>query len=155
MSGFARLHWQDKDQSDTNELDAAPAFQSAGQAWADWIGSMHSDEQDAAFDALNDLGLGPLIVALSTADDVDPAGDADLQWATPDRLLAAAQLAHELLITKDARFAPVFAVYSQACRSGQSESDRQRMAQDLLDVAAMAQWALKSGKSYVAMDVDC
>jgi hypothetical protein len=153
MSGAARLHWPHKVQIE-NEEAAPPRFESSGGAWAEWIAIMHADAQDAAFDALNDLGLGALLVALSTAaGDADPADD-DVQWATPDRLLAAAQSAHELLITKDARFAPLFALYCKAAGSAPAEPQRQQMAQDLLDVAAMAQWALAHGKAYVAMDLD-
>lgn len=156
MSGAARLHWPHKAiEKSENEEAAPPRFASSGGTWAEWVALMHADAQDAAFDALNDLGLGALLVALSTAaGDADPADDDDVQWATPDRLLAAAQAAHEMLITKDARFAPLFALYCKAAGATPSEPQRQQMAQDLLDVAAMAQWATAHGKAYVAMDLD-
>jgi hypothetical protein len=150
MRGAARLCWPDLDRTD--ERSPAPPFASGGATWADWIARLHADDADATFDALNDLGLGPLVVVVSTAHD-DPDDD-DVQWATPDRLLGAAQLAHELLITKDARFAPIFALYGKAAGAGSADAARERMAQDLLDVAAMAQWALTHAKTYVAMDLD-
>lgn len=150
MSGAARLCWPNEELTD--HRTSAPGFASGGAAWADWIARLHADDADATFDALNDLGLGPLVVVVSTAHD-DPSDD-DVQWATPNRLLGAAQLAHELLITKDARFAPIFALYVEAAGAGSADAARERMAQDLLDVAAMAQWALTHAKPYVAMDLD-
>jgi len=150
MGGLARLRWRGWEQERfAGRTDEPPWFASDSKAWADWVACMDAEAAPARA-ALGALGLSSLIEAVTT----DGMEEHEVQWATPDELERAARTAHELLLARDLRFEPAFAVYCGDWGSDDAEAVREMMAQDLLDVAAMAAWGRAHGKAALAIEVN-
>ena len=76
----------------------------------------------------------------------------EVAWVSPQELAAAARRLRDLVVAGDVRIQPMLEVYAE--HSNDVDPVGQEFAQDLLDVAAIAEFAAKSGTSKMTLEVN-
>ncbi len=83
----------------------------------------------------------------------DPLEINDVEWVTPEQLAGAAGVLRELVLANDERVEPMVATY--ALRSNEMESAAaEEVAQDLLDVAGIAEYPRGCGVEWMTLEVN-
>jgi hypothetical protein len=76
----------------------------------------------------------------------------EVAWVSPRQLASAATRLRDLVLAKDARVQPILQVYAE--NSNDVDPVDQEFAQDLLDVAAIAEFAIECGAPKMTLEVN-
>lgn len=82
----------------------------------------------------------------------DGMRSSEVAWVSPRQLASAATRLRDLVLAKDARVQPILQVYAE--NSNDVDPVDQEFAQDLLDVAAIAEFAIECGAPKMTLEVN-
>ncbi|MFN5944388.1 MAG: hypothetical protein ACK5ZG_13380 [Phycisphaerae bacterium] len=127
------------------QLADQPGFYNDCKAWGEWMAVRYDHPHIVALH--RSLGLEPLLS--HTTEGMKPS---DVDWVEPHVLLSAANQLRELILAHDPRVKPLVQVYAQ-CANGFDDVE-QEFAQDLADVAAIAEFVMSCGVAKMTLEVN-
>jgi hypothetical protein len=133
MGASILVHWPGATEE---EEGGHPGFYNDDKAWASWMAAVSSNA--GALRLLEKLGVACLIYC--TTDGVD---EDEIEWTTPDDLQQAANKLRRLVQDEDERVAPLISIYEGSYDG--VENGAEEFAQDLADVASIADYARDQG----------
>jgi len=124
--------------------EAQPGFYNNCEPWADW--TIRRGDEPAVLETLRGLGLAA--IETFTTDGVD---DSEVKWVSPAELKVAATRLRDLILAHDPRVKPV--VQSYACGARHESPPEEQFAQDLADIAGMADFAEHEGAKRITLRI--
>jgi len=128
--------------STEDEQGSHPGFQNDDKAYADWITAILGDKKLVSL--LRDSGFAPLLSvhALDTP-------DSEVEWTTPADLRTAANKLRDALVAASPSAERLVAIY----QGPGIEPPNMELAQDLADVAALADYATQCGTDRMTLTI--
>jgi hypothetical protein len=126
------------------QLDAQPGFYNGPGSWAHWVAGINSRLEEAQ--TLVQLGVGELLTF--TTEGVD---DAQVEWVKPAHLERAALRLRNLVLARDPRIGSILSSYARVALASGPPSEQ--FAQDLSDVAALADYAARETASLMTLRI--
>ncbi len=127
------------------QLASQPGFFNDCKSWGDWMAEREGHPELLALH--KSLGVEALLS--HTTDRMKPS---EVAWVAPEQLASAANLLRDLVLAGDPRIQPIIDAYEQG--ADQDEPTDQQLAQDLLDVAAIASFARQCGVPEMTLEVN-
>lgn len=127
------------------QLADQPGFFQDCKAWGDWMAERFT--HPAIISLHKSLGVEALLSY--TTDGMKPS---EVAWVSPQQLALAANRLRDLVLTGDLRVQPMLRVYAE--HANDVDPVDQEFAQDLLDVAAIAQFAMECDVSKMTLEVN-
>ena len=129
----------------SEQLENEPGFFNDCKGWGDWMAERYNHPTLIALH--KELGVEALLSHTTQG-----MKASKVAWVSPEQLRAAATRLRELVLAKDSRVQPMLEVY--AVNASDLEPVDQEFAQDLLDVAAIAEFASENGVSKMTLEVN-
>ncbi|MDB5303722.1 MAG: hypothetical protein JWM97_1271 [Phycisphaerales bacterium] len=126
------------------QLENQPGFFNDCKAWGGWMAVRY--EHPAIIALHKSLGIEPLLS--HTTEGMEAS---EVAWVSPQQLASAASRLRDLVLANDPRVQPLLNVYAE--HSNEIDPVDQEFAQDLLDVAAIADYASGCGVSRMTLEV--
>jgi hypothetical protein len=143
MGAVISAYWP---QISDDQRDSQPGFHQDCKTWARWLAESESD---------------PEVVRALRVHEVDSVRthftdgmqESDVSWVTPHALAADALWLRHLVLNRSPGTQRVLEVYARADPPG-VESVELEMAQDLLDIAAIARFAIREKAPKMTLEVN-
>lgn len=127
------------------QLDLQPGFYNDCKAWGGWMAT-RLEKPDVL--ALHET-LGVKSLLTFTTEGVE---ESEVDWVTPDELAAAANRLRAMALENDARVKPILDAYSLSANG--IDDVEEEFAQDLWDVAEIAEFAKRCGAKKMTLEVN-
>jgi hypothetical protein len=127
------------------QLADQPGFYNDCKAWGNWMAERLSHPQVMA--AHTALGVEALL-----SHTTEGMTESEVDWVSPQQLASAAMRLRELVLAKDSRVGPMLDVYARD--ANQVDPVDQEFAQDLWDVARIAEFARECGTHRMTLEVN-
>jgi hypothetical protein len=127
------------------QLADQPGFYNDCKAWGDWMATRYEHPDVIALHS--ELHLDPLL-----SHTTEGMSESEVSWVSPAQLAAAANHLRDRVLAKDPRVQQFLDVYS--LHSNKVDPVDQEFAQDLADVAAIAEFAKKCGAPKMTLEVN-
>ena len=127
------------------QLESQPGFFNDSKAWGDWMAVRY--EHPAIIALHKSLGIEPLL-----SHTTEGMKASEVAWVSPRQLASAATRLRDLVLANDERVQPFLQVYAE--HSGDVDPVDQEFAQDLLDIAAIAEFAGKCGVPKMTLEAN-
>ncbi|MDB5354037.1 MAG: hypothetical protein JWN24_490 [Phycisphaerales bacterium] len=126
------------------QLENQPGFFNDCKAWGDWMAVRY--DHPAIIALHKSLGIEALL-----SHTTEGMKASEVAWVSPQQLASAASRLRDLVLANDPRVQPLLKVYAE--HSNEIDPVDQEFAQDLLDVAAIADYASGCGVSRMTLEV--
>jgi hypothetical protein len=126
-------------------LENQPGFWNDCKAWGEWMAERENHPE--VKQVLKDLGCDALL-SFST----EGVSDDNVHWVTPGQLIQAALRLRELVLNEDPRTVKVLGSY--AIRANRVDPVHEELAQDLSDVAQIAEFFASQGVKEMTLQVN-
>lgn len=127
------------------QLGDQPGFYNDCKAWGDWMATRYEHPDVIALH--ESLHLDPLL-----SHTTEGMAESEVNWVSPEQLAAAADRLRDLVLARDSRVKRFLDVYS--LHANEVDSVDQELAQDLADVAAIAEFAKACGVPKMTLEVN-
>jgi len=127
------------------QYENQPVFWQDCKAWGDWMAERNN--HPSIISLHKSLGVEALLS--HTTEGMKPS---QVDWVSPEQLAAAAKRLRDLVLAGDERVEPMLKVYAEY--SADIDPVSQEFAQDLMDVAAIAEFAMACGVSKMTLEVN-
>ncbi len=127
------------------QMEDQPGFFQDCKAWGDWMAQRYRHPEIIALH--KSLGVEALLS--HTTEGTKPS---EVTWVSPKELEAAAKRLCDLVLAGDLRVQPMLKVYAEY--SNDVDPIGQQCAQDLSDIAAIADFARKCGVLKMTLEVN-
>jgi hypothetical protein len=127
------------------QIESQPGFFNDCKAWGDWMAEREKHQD--VLKAMRELDVAPLL-SFKT----DGVEDGDVPWVSPDDLSRAALRLRNLVLAGDPKIKRILETY--AASANEVDPVEQEFAQDLADIAELAEFALAQGVARMTLEVN-